>query len=243
MKPDPEVERTHTLATQLVDTPFDKMYKEVRRAKYYVSRITGEHLSLTAEKKLLWALMLDRFLFFKSNGGAWFDNQQWLADECGVSVITVKRFMKELREHGYLLVTTTRVYGGQSNSYEITANLQVVDASASETLKAIDVVPVTLPELSPVAANDDDDDIFGAVVGTYGSTVKDEPSTDCMQDDQWADYDDRVYDSVDVSTTSKGAAPSNAPARFLVGQPSTSSAHDTDYDTREYGYTSEECPW
>lgn len=226
----------HPLAVQLADSTFDKMYKDVRRAKHYVSRITGEHLSLTPEKKLLWALMLDRFLFFKSNGGDWFDNQQWLADECGVSVITVKRFIKELREHGYLLVTTTRVYGGQSNSYEIVERLRTVSPESQDVAQPLAIVQeaqaandnLDEPETAQVSfavaptmvqevlADDDDDDIFGPVVGSHGGQQ-------------------------DVSTTSHGAGAvldkfiKTQPAHIALDIPDE---HYADYDDRDYGYAS-----
>lgn len=222
----------HPLAVQLADSTFDKMYKDVRRAKHYVSRITGEHLSLTPEKKLLWTLMLDRFLFFKSNGGEWFDNQQWLADECGVSVITVKRFIKELREHGYLLVTTTRVYGGQSNSYEIVERLRTVSPESQDVAQAPTVVhevPAANdesdylqdePKIAPIIVQevlaDDDDDIFGPVVGSHGGQQ-------------------------DVSTTSHGAGA--VLDKFIKTQPAhiafdIPDEHYADYDDRDYGYAS-----
>lgn len=235
------VKTQHRLTAQLADSPFDKMYKDVRRAKHYTSRTTGEHLKLTPEKKLLWALMLDRFLLFKSSGGEWFDNQQWLADECGVSVITVKRFIQELRQHGYLLVTTTRVYGGQSNSYEIIEHLRTVSTESQDVAQTPNVAreapaandnldepeiaqtrPITVQEApaDEPASTDDDEDIFGPVVGSYGTQL-------------------------DVNTTGHGAGAGAGAVldKFIKTQPAHISfdmpdEFYADHDDRDYGYAS-----
>lgn len=99
-------------------------YKEIQKATEYFHVKAGESKPLTLEKKAVWHWILHRYLFFKSQGKGFFDNQEDIALNSGVSLSTVRRFLKELEEMGYIKITMTQKYGGhKSNSYEILYNL------------------------------------------------------------------------------------------------------------------------
>lgn len=71
--------------------------------------------------------MIDRFNLFKEKGNPFFDNQEDIAEACGVSESTVKRFISELKEAGYLQINQTRIFGGhKSNSYILLNDLVLV---------------------------------------------------------------------------------------------------------------------
>ena len=120
---------------------FCKLPHKLMRASHWVSRTTGELISLTASDKLLWVWMKDRHDYFTSSGGTWHDNQESIARACGVSVPTVKRWVSLLKAHGYMVV----VKRGLSNSYSLLADLHTSDqvgVSTSVADAANDEAPV-----------------------------------------------------------------------------------------------------
>lgn len=92
---------------------------------------TGEVLEVvhpfSCEDKILWCWMLDRFQFFKEGKNIWFDNQDEIAAYTGISVSTVKRFIKKLSVSGVLVIKPKPMGGARvSNSYVITQDLALV---------------------------------------------------------------------------------------------------------------------
>lgn len=107
----------------LVETYYPT-YNAVQKATEYFSVLTGESKPLTLEKKAVWHWILSRYQFFSGQGNGFFDNQEDIALNSGVSLSTVRRFLKELEVMGYIKITMTQKYGGhKSNSYEILHNL------------------------------------------------------------------------------------------------------------------------
>ena len=110
-------------------------YNAVQKATEYFSVLTDESKPLTLEKKAVWHWILSRHQFFKNQGKGFFDNQEDIALNSGVSLSTVRRFLKELEEMGYLEVKMTRSYGGhKSNSYKILTNLILVKGQKAKNL-------------------------------------------------------------------------------------------------------------
>ncbi|TDL95825.1 hypothetical protein EBP26_05570 [Stutzerimonas stutzeri ATCC 17588 = LMG 11199] len=109
-------------------------YKNILSAKGFVGveveKKTGELKQVvkpfSAEQKLVWLYVLDRYKFFTDDKRAYFDNQIDIGNACGVSESTVKRFFRALREAGYLTAHETRIGGHKSNSYVITRDLVLV---------------------------------------------------------------------------------------------------------------------
>lgn len=92
---------------------------------------TGEIVEVvypfSCEDKILWCWMLDRFQFFKESKNIWFDNQDEVAAYTGISVSTVKRFIKKLSVSGVLKIDKKNMGGARfSNSYVITKDLELV---------------------------------------------------------------------------------------------------------------------
>ena len=122
--------------------------KEIQKATEYFPVKAGESKPLTLEKKAVWHWILHRYLFFKSQGKGFFDNQEDIALNSGVSLSTVRRFLKELEEMGYIKITMTQKYGGhKSNSYEILFNLSV---TKGEKVKALPMVKKALDKKAQV---------------------------------------------------------------------------------------------
>jgi len=109
-------------------------YKNILSAKGFVGveveKDTGEIKQVvkpfSAEQKLVWLYVLDRYKFFTDDKRAYFDNQIDIGNACGVSERTVLRFFKELNAAGYLQVNQTRIGGHKSNSYVIVRDLVLV---------------------------------------------------------------------------------------------------------------------
>lgn len=98
-------------------------YKNILSAKGWVDLVTGETKVFSAEQKLVWLYVLDRYKFFTDDKRAYFDNQIDIGNACGVSERTVLRFFKELKAAGYLQINQTRIGGHKSNSYVISRDL------------------------------------------------------------------------------------------------------------------------
>lgn len=120
--------------TQAEISPYIAVYKETLTAKGWVNGKTGVVNKFPTEHKVLWCYMLDRYEFFKSSNKQWFDDQDDIANACGISRSTVQRFLKLLNEAGVVLITRTRQYGGHiSNSYVITRDLELVQDGKKPT--------------------------------------------------------------------------------------------------------------
>ncbi|WP_282353048.1 hypothetical protein [Pseudomonas sp. PS01303] len=114
---------------------FCKIPKEMMRATHWVSKTTGQQFKFTGTQKIIWVYMVDRYKFFKSLGNDWFDDQEDIAKNTGCDVSTVKGFIKQLLEHGYMVVERKKLRGFvSSNSYEIIASLQLHNKHASASV-------------------------------------------------------------------------------------------------------------
>lgn len=101
-------------------------YKTILSATAWVNPKTGEAKRFSAEQKLVWHYVLDRYKFFKDSNKDYFDNQADIAIACDVSERTVIRLFKDLSIAGYLEIHQIRVGGHKSNSYKITKDLVLV---------------------------------------------------------------------------------------------------------------------
>ncbi len=109
-------------------------YKNILSAKGFVGVEIDKNTGVikqvvkpfSAEQKLVWLYVLDRYKFFTDDKRAYFDNQIDIGNACGVSESTVKRFFRALREAGYLTAHETRIGGHKSNSYVIARDLVIV---------------------------------------------------------------------------------------------------------------------
>lgn len=138
-------------------------YKNTLSAKGFVGveveKDTGEIAQVvkpfSAEQKLVWLYVLDRYKFFTDDKRAYFDNQIDIGNACGVSESTVKRFFRALREAGYLTAHETRIGGHKSNSYVIHRDLVLVQEDAAKAPVNAKEQPTQAPqELEAVPMDD-----------------------------------------------------------------------------------------
>lgn len=139
-------------------------YKNILSAKGFVGveveKDTGEIKQVvkpfSAEQKIVWLYVLDRYKFFTDDKRAYFDNQIDIGNACGVSERTVLRFFKELNAAGYLQVNQTRIGGHKSNSYVIVRDLVLVQEDAAKAPVQAKEQPTQAPqELLAVPTMDD----------------------------------------------------------------------------------------
>lgn len=131
-------------------------YKTILSATAWVNPKTGEAKRFSAEQKLVWHYVLDRYKFFKDSNKDYFDNQADIAIACDVSERTVIRLFKDLSIAGYLEIHQIRVGGHKSNSYKITKDLVLVQrennapkapvSSQAERLEETDTNVLPQPE-------------------------------------------------------------------------------------------------
>lgn len=138
-------------------------YKNILSAKGFVGveidKNTGEIKQVvkpfSAEQKLVWLYVLDRYKFFTDDKRAYFDNQIDIGNACGVSESTVKRFFRALREAGYLTAHETRIGGHKSNSYVIHRDLVLVQEDAAKAPVNAKEQPTQAPQELAAPTMDD----------------------------------------------------------------------------------------
>lgn len=138
-------------------------YKNILSAKGFVGveveKDTGEIKQVvkpfSAEQKLVWLYVLDRYKFFTDDKRAYFDNQIDIGNACGVSESTVKRFFRALREAGYLTAHETRIGGHKSNSYVIVRDLVLVQEDAAKAPVQAKEQPTQAPQELAAPTMDD----------------------------------------------------------------------------------------
>ncbi|MGE6371239.1 DUF6945 domain-containing protein [Stutzerimonas stutzeri] len=138
-------------------------YKNILSAKGFVGveveKETGEIKQVvkpfSAEQKLVWLYVLDRYKFFTDDKRAYFDNQIDIGNACGVSESTVKRFFRALREAGYLTAHETRIGGHKSNSYVIHRDLVLVQEDAAKAPVQAKEQPTPAPQELAAPTMDD----------------------------------------------------------------------------------------
>ncbi|MDR6913531.1 hypothetical protein J2X66_000378 [Pseudomonas sp. 3296] len=139
---------------------FIKFPKALMAATHYISLTTGEEVRFTPSNKILWLHIKDRYYFFTSLGNEWFDNQEAIATATDSNVSTVKRFLAQLAEHGYLKTSKKKVGGCTfSNSYIVVQDLVLPAAGKRRATPASPTVQLhPKPTLAYSAADSDDDD-------------------------------------------------------------------------------------
>lgn len=73
----------------------------------------------TSADVVIYAFMLNRFMFFKQLGNPYYENIEDIAKGSRQGVATVKRCIKKLQENGYIDVSKIKVKTGHSNSYVV----------------------------------------------------------------------------------------------------------------------------
>ena len=73
------------------------------------NNLTGVDYKITGNEKIVYRYMLERFQFFLSKGGKYFDNQTDIQVECGMSLRTVQRAIYRLIEIGLVNLKTERL--------------------------------------------------------------------------------------------------------------------------------------
>ena len=92
---------------------------------------------------VIYAFMLNRFIFFKNIGKGYFENIKDIALGSRQDESTVKRTIKKLSEHGYILINKVKVGVGVSNNYTVMDVHSVLDAPETKEGKVIRVVEDT----------------------------------------------------------------------------------------------------
>lgn len=71
----------------------------------------------TVADVVVYAFMLNRFMFFKTKSRAYYENVSDIAKGSRQSTATVSRTIKKLQENNYITVSKIKVEVGCSNSY------------------------------------------------------------------------------------------------------------------------------
>ena len=108
----------------IVDSYFP-VYHKVTKATHILNLNTGEYEKFPDVQKLVFHYMLDRWKFFRSQGGCYFDNQEDIAVACCVVRKTVGKAIKLLADCGYLQVKGKMSFNHRSNSYVFDKELQL----------------------------------------------------------------------------------------------------------------------
>lgn len=94
------------------------------KAKYYLSRITGNPVKLSASDKWVYAQMQDRWKFFTGQGKSYWDTQQQVADAVGMERKTVMVIIQSFVDHGIFEVTKK----ARNNIYSVIHDLELCSA-------------------------------------------------------------------------------------------------------------------
>jgi len=73
----------------------------------------------TSSDAVVYAFMLNRYLFFKSIGKEYYENMADIAKGSRQDASTVKRAIKKLSLHGYISITKIKAEVGVSNNYKV----------------------------------------------------------------------------------------------------------------------------
>ena len=87
---------------KLVDSSYERQSKALRRSTV-----------LNGNQKVLYAYMLDKYMFFKSKGLEFYESGDTLAEEIGTSRNTVLTCLKGLVEQGFVRKVTRKKKGAQ----------------------------------------------------------------------------------------------------------------------------------
>lgn len=121
-----------------------KLEKQLLNVAKVRNVMNGAEVDWSHSHTILLLYMKDRAEHFKRQGAEYFDNQETLAREVGMSVASVKRRLKEFYDLGAVLVTKKKLKGFlSSNSYYV---LDVFNAPMFEiTLLSGEVIRAEAP--------------------------------------------------------------------------------------------------
>ena len=97
-----------------------KLEKQLLSVAKVKNLMTGAEVVWSHSHMVLFLYMKDRADHFKRQGAEYFDNQETLAQDVGMSVASVKRRLKEFYDLGAVMVTKKKLKGFlSSNSYSV----------------------------------------------------------------------------------------------------------------------------
>lgn len=154
---------------------FLKIPHDILCATEFVSRKTGEAVSLNPTNKILWCWMKCSYDSYSGKGNTYYESQSSIAEATGTSVRTVIRAMELFEQHGYLI--KVRKWDGCvwqlpysleiAQAGEVAAKVPLVVAqtkpAANEDVSSAERYPKA--QMAPV---EEDECIFGPVIGSYG---------------------------------------------------------------------------
>ena len=111
-----------------------KLEKSLLKVVQVKNVMTGESIEWTHIHTILFLYMQDRHKHFKKMGNAFYDNQENIAQETGISLASLKRRLKELYRIGAVRVEKKKLSGFlNSNAYVV---LDVFHAPMFEAVTA-----------------------------------------------------------------------------------------------------------
>lgn len=97
-----------------------KLEKQLLKVVLVKNTMTGEEVKWSHTHTLLFLYMNDRYSHFKRQGGEFFDNQENIAVETGISLAVVKRRLKDFYRLGVMRTEKKKLTGFVfSNSYTV----------------------------------------------------------------------------------------------------------------------------
>lgn len=110
------------------------MKQPAHRTEFKYIRLPFDMLKnqwVTNADVIVYAIMLNRYDFFKKLGKSYFENTEDIAECSGQGIATVKRSIKKLSEHGHLQIAKTRITVGTSNNYVVPDIYGILDVKKS----------------------------------------------------------------------------------------------------------------
>jgi hypothetical protein len=108
----------------VVDSYFP-FYHSILRATHIKNITDGTYVSLSPLNKVVMMYFLDRYKFFRDQGKQYFDNQEEIAQACGVVRKSVFNTIKTMSTCGYLNVGGKMSFCHRSNNYKIVKEFQL----------------------------------------------------------------------------------------------------------------------
>lgn len=87
----------------------------------------------TSSDAVVYAFMLNRYLFFKNIGKEYYENIVDIAKGSRQDISTVKRSIKKLSQHGYISISKIKAEVGVSNNYKVNDLHQVYNPVRSKS--------------------------------------------------------------------------------------------------------------
>lgn len=101
-----------------MDLLFYKLPQNLCRSSGFISKVTGEFITLSSSAKIIYSYMLARNKFFvTTRKGEHFETQSTIGDACGVEYRTVLRIMKDFLTHGIIVAEKQKSGGSGYTRY------------------------------------------------------------------------------------------------------------------------------